>query len=449
MSAVLDVCDRVLELVGDRAEAEVTVSSGRSALTRFANSAIHQNVADDGIWVGLKVVVDGRWATTGTNRTDADALARLVERALAAAPLRPVDPGWPGLAPPQAAAPVDHYDEATSRAAPEERARVVRDFVEAGAAGLRGPNAMDSLRGAGFCDTSGWHTAFVNSAGQRLEGRSTRATVEAIHRTATSDGRGWQTSGRLADLDGSAAGRAAAEKARTGDSNTSDLGPGAYEVVLEPACVADLLDFLVGHGFNAKAHEEGRSFVELGRAQLDPALNLWDDATDPRAIGRAFDAEGTPKRRLDLVADGVCLALAHDRRTAKRAGGGTRSTGHAGGGNSGGVCSNLFLGSGTSPVAELVASVPRGLLVTEFWYTRILDPKTQVVTGLTRNGTFLIENGQVKGGVRNLRFTQSYLEALAPGNVLGVGDDARMFGGDAHVPSLHLASWNFTGGAGG
>ena len=435
----LGVCDRVLELVGERAEAEVTATAGRSALTRFANSAIHQNVADDGTWTGLKVVVDGRWATTGTNRTDDESLVRLVDRALAAAPLRPVDPDWPGLAPPAPAADVDHYDDATAAAPPEARAAVVRDFVGAG----RG------LRGAGFCNTSGWRSAFANSAGQRLEGRSTRASVEGIHRTATSDGRGWQTSGRLGDLDGAAAGGTAAAKARGGDSNTRELPPGRYEVVLEPACVADMVEFVVGHGFNARAHAEGQSFVELGRAQLDQAITLWDDALDPRAVGRAFDAEGTPKRRLDLVEEGVCLALAHDRRTAKRAGGTTESTGHAGGGNSGGICTNLFLAPGTSPAADLVASVERGLLVTEFWYTRILDPRTLVVTGLTRSGTFLIENGQVSGGVRNLRFTQSYVEALAPGNVRGVGDDARLFGGDFHVPSLHLASWNFTGGAAG
>ncbi len=439
MIPLLDVCDRVLELVGGRAEAEVTVIRGRSALTRFANSAIHQNVAEDGTWTGLKVIVDGRWATTGTNRTDPDALGRLVARGLDAARLRPVDPDWPGLAPPEPAPEVDHFDQATAVAAPEERAAVVRDFVQAGG----------GLAGAGFCDSNGWQTAFANSAGQRLEGRSTRATVEAIHRTATSDGRGWQSSARLGDLHGAAAGRTAAEKARTGDCNTLDLPPGRYQVVLEPACVADMLDFVVGYGFNAKAHAEGQSFVELGQPQLDPAISLWDDATDPRAVGRPFDAEGTPKRPLDLVRDGVCVALAHDRRTAKRAGGGARSTGHSGGGNSGGVCTNLFLAPGPSPVADLVASVERGLLVTEFWYTRILDPKTQVVTGLTRNGTFLIEKGQVTRGVRNLRFTQSYVEALGPGNVLGVGDDARLFGADHFVPTVHLAGWNFTGGAAG
>jgi predicted Zn-dependent protease len=436
---LLGVCDRVLDLVGPRAEAEVTVSSGRSAVTRFANSAIHQNVADDGTWVAVRAVVDGRAASARTNRTDPDALQRLVGRALEAAELRPVDPDWPGLAPPQPVPDVDHYDEATHLAAPADRATVVRDFVDAGG----------GLAGAGFCDTSGWRTAFANSAGQRVAGRSTSATLSAIHGTSASDGRGWQMSARLADLDGIAAGHAAAEKARMGDHHTVDLAPGRYELVLEPACVADMLDFLAQHGFNARAHEEGRSFVELGRTQFDPAVSLCDDATDPRSVGLAFDAEGTPKRRLDLVADGVSLALAHDRRTAARAGAGTQSTGHAAGESSGGVCGNLFLASGPLPVADMVASVERGLLVTEFWYTRILDPRTQVVTGLTRNGTFLVEDGRVTRGVRNLRFTQSYLKALGPGNVLGVGDDARLCAGRHFVPTLHLASWNFTGGAAG
>ena len=125
------------------------------------------------------------------------------------------------------------------------------------------------------------------------------------------------------------------------------------------------------------------------------------------------------------------------------------STGHGFGGDGGGIPTNLFLAPGHRSPEELIGSVERGLLVTEFWYTRILDPKTQVVTGLTRNGTFLIEGGRVVGGVPNLRFTQSYVDALRPGNVLGVGDDARLFDGTYHVPTLRLAAWNFTGGAKG
>ncbi len=432
----LETADRLVALVGDRAEAEANVSTGRSALTRFANSSIHQNVANDFVGARLRVSVGGRIASASTDRPDAAGLERLVERTLAAAAMRAVDPEWPGLAPAAPAPAGSSYDEATHLADPALRAGIVRRFVDAGGPGVRA---------AGYCDSNGSVSAFANSAGQRLAGRSSSATIEAIQRTATSDGRGWQSSSRLSDIDGAAAGRAAADKARRGD-DLSDLDPGRYEVVLEPMCVANLLEFL-RDGFNARTVDEGRSFVELDTPQLDPALSLWDDATDPRAISRGFDAEGTPKRRLDLVVDGVPVALCHDRRTAAKAG--TRSTGHGFGGAMGGIPTNLFVAPGDRSPGELVASVDRGLLVTEFWYTRILDPKTQVVTGLTRNGTFLIEGGRVVGGVPNLRFTQSYVDALRPGNVLGVGSDARLFDGTYHVPTIHLATWNFTGGARG
>jgi predicted Zn-dependent protease len=431
----LDVAERLVELVGDRGEAEAACSTGRSALTRFANSSIHQNVADDFVWARLRVSVGGRLASAGTDRPTGGGLERLVERTLAAAQMRAVDPEWPGLAPPAPAPETRSYDEATHLAEPAVRARVVRDFVDAG----------DQLRAAGYVDSNGSVSAFANSAGQRLRGRSSSSRIEAIHRTATSDGRGWQSSSRLSDIDGSAAGRTAAEKARRGD-DLVDIEPGRYEVVLEPFCLANMLEFL-RDGFNARTHEEGRSFVKLGEAQLDPAITLWDDATDPRAISRGFDAEGTPKRRVDLVTAGVPVALVHDRRTAAKAG--TESTGHGLGGDMGGIAGNLFMAPGSPSVDDLIAGVERGLLVTEFWYTRILDPKTQVVTGLTRNGTFLIEGGRVVGGVPNLRFTQSYVEALAPGNVVGVADDARLFDGSYHVPTVRLASWNFTGGAKG
>ena len=432
-------CEHVLDLVGDRAEAEVTVVDGRSALTRFANSFIHQNVADDYRWARLRVSAGGRLASASTDRTDVEGMTRLVERTLAAAAMRPVDPDWPGLAPPMPRPPTDAYDEATHFADPARRAEVVRQFVDAG----------PDLRAAGFCDSGGASTAFANSAGQRLEGRTSSSSLEAIHRTTASDGRGWQSSSRLSDIDGAAAGRAAADKARRGD-DLVDVEPGRYEVVLEPQCLANMLEFL-RDGFNARTFAEGRSFVELGEQQFDPGVTIWDDATDPRAISRGFDAEGTPKRRLDLVAGGVPVALCHDRRTAAKAGGGAESTGHAvmGGEAAGAWPSNLFVAPGDRSPQQLVSSMERGLLVTEFWYTRILDPKTQVVTGLTRNGTFLVEGGEVVGGVANLRFTQSYVDALRPGNVLGVGDDARLFEGTFHVPTLHLAGWNFTGGAKG
>jgi predicted Zn-dependent protease len=432
---------RVVEMVGDRAEAQVSVDTGRSALTRFANSFIHQNVGEDRLGVSIKLAAGGRVASAGTTGADDDGLRRLVEDTLAAARLRPVDPDWPGLAPPAPVPEVDHYDPATENAHPEERAGRVADFV----------SAAPELAAAGFCDSEGGTLGFANSAGQRAEGRSSRATLDGIHRSDDSAGSAHQTASRLALLDGAAAGAEAAERARR-SRNPVEVDPDEYEVVLEPECVATIAVFLGYYGFNAKQVEEDQSGIRLGEEQFDPAISLWDDATDPDGLGVAFDVDGTPKRRVALVTAGVPTALAHDRRTARKAG--TESTGHAiPGGDSGGAFpSNMFLGPGSSSTADLVASVDRGLLVTTFNYCRILDPKTMVVTGLTRNGTFLIEGGEVRSGVRNLRFTQSFLDALAPGRVLGVAGPARFadseFGaGVVRAPALRLASWRFTGGA--
>jgi len=440
------VCDQVVALVGDRAEAVVTRTTGRSALTRFANSRIHQNMDGEEDHVRLRVVVDGgRSAQATTTRTDRTGLERLVEGAIAAARLRPVDPDFPGLAAPAPVVELDHYDEAVVAASPDARASVVADFVATGT----------GLESAGYCSTEGGVHALVSTTGHRCASRTTMAQVDGIHRAVLdgghpADGYAQITSSRLNDLDGRRAGEIAAQKARAGTDPIS-LEPGSYEVVLEAKAVAALLLFPAWLGFNGKAHAEGTSFVHLGEAQFDERIDLWDDATDPRALGRSYDAEGTPKRRIDLVRRGVTVGLAHDRRSAALAG--VEPTGSSIGSEAfGGYPSDLFLGGGDVSPEQLVAGVARGLLVTDLWYNRILDPKTQVVTGLTRNGLFLIEGGEVVAPVQNLRYTQSVVAALGPGRVLGVGDDAQLVGnegGIAHVPSLRLAAWSFTGNAQG
>jgi len=441
-----DVCDRVLGLVGDRGQALVTFGEGHSALTRFANSRIHQNVASDELHVRLRVVVGkGQVAQASTTRVDQEGLERLVEGCLAAAHLRPADPEFPGLAEPGTLAEVDHWDDQTAGADPDARAAVVADFVAAG----------PGLEAAGYCSTEGLVHVLATTTGIRYASRGTMAQVDGIHRAPApagppADGYGQTTSVRLDDLDGTRVGEVAAAKARAGGDPVA-LDPGTYEVVLEPRAVAALLLFPAWLGFNAKAHAEGTSFAHLGEAQFDDQVDLWDDATDPRALGRPYDAEGTAKRRLDLVRAGVTVGLAHDRRTARLAG--VEPTGSSIGSEAfGGYPADLFLGGGTSSRDDLVAQVDRGLLVTDLWYNRILDPKTQVVTGLTRNGLFLIEGGEVTRPVQNLRYTQSVVGALGPGRVLGLGDDAQLVsneGGVAHVPSLRLASFAFTGGARG
>jgi predicted Zn-dependent protease len=442
----VEVCDRLLDLVGDRAEALAGCSLGPSALTRFANSRIHQNVAEDRTRVSLQVVLDGgRSARAGTTRLADDDLRGLVERAVTAAGLRPADPEWPGMAPPAPAPDVGHWDDGSARAAPEDRARLVRDFVDAGA----------GLEAAGFCSTAAEIHALHSTSGQRLSSRRTRAQLDGIHRAATSgapaDGYGQMSSVRIDDLDGGRCGAVAAAKARA-SATAVDVEPGDFEVVLEPRAVAQAMLFPLWLGFNGKAHADGTSFARVGEQQFDAALQLWDDATDPRSLGRPYDAEGTPKRRFDLVRDGVVVGLVHDRRSAARAG--VEPTGHAVGSDAfGGFASDVFLGTGDRSPEQMVADVERGLLVTDFWYNRILDPKTQVVTGLTRNGLFLIERGEIVGAVRNLRYTQSIVAAFGPGRILGLGDDATLVPDeDDHlmsVPTVHLASWSFTGGAQG
>jgi predicted Zn-dependent protease len=443
MSRYLDLADHIVSLVGDRAEAEVRVEAGPSGLTRFANSFIHQNVAEELQRVHLKLVVDGRVAAAETNTATEDNLVGFIDGVLEAATLVPVDEDWPGLAPPAEIPGTDHYDEATAAATPAERAAVVRAFVDAG----------DGMDAAGYCDTEAFSQAIANSAGLRAEGRATRATLDGIHQTESSAGSGHQTAARLSDIDGAAAGDLAAQRAR--DSvEAVDLAPGEYEVVLAPEAVATIAIFLGFYGFNGRAVNEGQSFVEVGAGQFDEAISIWDDAFDSRTLGIGFDAEGTPKRRIEFITAGTTMNVAHDRRTAGKAG--AESTGHAipGGGGVGAIPINTFIGTGDETIDELIGGVERGLYVATFNYCRILDPRTQVVTGLTRNGTFLIENGAIAGAVGNMRFTQSFVEALGPGKVLGVESQNRFadseFGpGLIVAPSLRLAAWNFTGGAAG
>jgi predicted Zn-dependent protease len=441
------IADQVLELVAARApgaEAEVHVIAHSEGLTRFASSFVHQNVAEDDLRVRLRVAADGHWATANTNRLDPAALAALVDSTMDAARHRPPDPAFPGLAGPAAVAGGGNWDAATAATTPDQRAAVVREFIA----------AAGGLETAGHVATSSDRAAYANTAGQRLTGQCTAATVDGIARTGSSDGVARKVAVRLADLSGAEAGEVAATAAR-GAAGPGDLEPGDYEVVLEPPCVMNMLQFLGIYGFNGRAVAEGRSFVQLGETQFDPAIDLWDDATDAESTSLPYDADGTPRGRLDLVVHGVTSGVLHDRRTAAAAG--TVSTGHAVLGNEpwGPIPTDVRLATGDGgTAAELAGRMRRGLWVSDFWYTRILDPRTTVVTGLTRNGVWLVEDGKVVRPVRNLRFTQSFVDALGPGAVRGVGSVAlshpeRWTSGNFVVPSLHLASWHFTGGAGG
>ena len=443
MSARMQLAEWVLARIGDRAESEVRIVGGTSALTRFANSFIHQNVGEEGDTVSLRVAVDGRVASGTTSNTEPEALSRFVDQAIDRALLQPVDPDWPGLAEPAPVHSIEHYDEETAAADPVARAERVGSFVAAGG----------GMLAAGYCETTAAELVFANSIGVRHEGRYTAAVLDGIHQTATSAGSGHAASSRLAEIDPVAVGTLAARRAAD-SAEAHDVPPGEYEVVLAPECVATIGIFLGFYGFNAKLLIEGQSFAEIGEQQFDDHLTIVDDVTDPRAMGVGFDAEGTPRHAIELVERGMTRAVVHDRRTAAKSG--VRSTGHAVPGSEvhGPYPSAMFVRPGDESLESLIGAVDRGIYVATFNYCRVLDPKSMAVTGLTRNGNFMIEQGAITGAISNMRFTQSFLNALGPGRVAGVGDDNRWadseFGpGLVHAPSLRLAGWHFTGGSSG
>lgn len=435
--------ERVFDLVPNGVEAEVLVMASDSSLTRFANSFIHQNVSEEGTAISLTLVSDGRVSTSSGTLSE-EGLADFVERAVETTRVAPVNPDWPGMTPPTPVPASLPLPAATATASPDERADLVSRFVGAG----------PGMQAAGYCQTGVSRVAFANSAGHRASGTSASAVLDGIHQTNTSAGSGHAASRDLSDIDGASVGRLAADRARRGET-TTEIEPGEYEVVLAPEAAATLAVFLAFYGFNGKAVNEGQSFVKLGERQFDPAFELIDDGLDPRAMRIRFDAEGTPKRRLGLISDGVSQNVAYDRRQARKAG--TESTGHSTSLYSvdiGPIATDLYVTPGGADPSSLIAGVDRGLYVSTFNYVRILDPRTMVATGLTRNGTFLIEDGEISTAVSDLRFTQSFAAAVSPGSVLGVADDARFadseFGpGFVHTPTLRLAGWRFTGGASG
>jgi predicted Zn-dependent protease len=433
------VLDEVRRSAGASASAVVRVEEASLSLTRFADSAIHQNVADERVTVHLQLTVDGgRTATSSTTRSGA--VADLVAATLAAARVRPRDPEWPGLGEPAPLASSGSWDAETAQASPASRAAAVAAFVD----------AAGGLSSAGFVQTAALRTALATTAGQSVSGETTSAICDGIARLSGADGVARAMAGALSDLVPAALGARAAAKARAG-VDAVPVEVGRYPVVLEPAAVSDVVAGLMMRTFNGKAVVDGTSGIRLGSAQFDPAVSLADDPLG--GVGLPFDTEGTPTGRLDLVRDGVPVALTTDRRTAAQLGG--SSTGHASDVSEtwGPVAGSPSLAPGPGgSVDDLVAGLERGLLVSDFWYTRVVDQKRSVWTGLTRNGVWLVEDGRIAGPASTLRFTQSYLEALAPGAVT-VGSEVdpqpqRLTWQAASrlaVPALRLAAWNITG----
>jgi PmbA protein len=429
---------RLAEAAG-ATEAEALVAAGDEALTRFANSEIHQNVAEADVRVNLRFVRGKRVGVASSGRTDAEALRDLAEIAGRIAAVAEEAGDWAGLPDPRPIEPVvGAFATGTADASPELRAEGVRAVIAA--ADRAGVTAFGSF-------STGTETvAIATTTGIRATEARTSARLLAVT-MGPDDGTGYAEASAVdaTSIDAAEVGREAAEKARR-SARPVDLPPGDYPVVLEPYAVVDILDNLGFVGFSGLAVEEGRSFFEPGKRIGSELVTIVDDARDPAGMPSSFDYEGVPKARVVMVDRGICRSIVHDAATAARAG--VRSTGHGLPAPNpwGPFPLNAAMAAGSTAATDLVRGMRRGLLVTRFHYTNVVHAKLAVVTGMTRDGTFLVEDGEIVGPVRNLRFTQSYLDALAA--VEAVSAERRLLRGElgaALVPSVRVGSWRFTG----
>ncbi len=439
-AALRPLVDEVLGLhLG--AGTEVMLMRSTTGLTRFAGSQVTQNTVRSDARAYIRVSLGDRAASATTNRLDRDGLENAARAALAAAKVAPVDPEFPGLpvaAEVGSAEAFRRWDEATAAASADERAAAVERIVA----------AAGDAAAAGIYETSSHDFAIFSTEGIDASDGYTRCNTICL--ATRDDASGWgEASSHARDaLDEETVARTALAKARAGEGATG-AEPGVYPVVLEPAAVAMLLEYLAYTGFGAKQMIDGESFFSSRKGQRVAArpITIRDDAAHPLSVGIAFDFEGVPRRPVAVIEDGVAVAPVTDLRTARILD--ADLTGHFSGSNEfGPYASNVVLDPGTATQEDMVAAISDGFLVTRFHYVNVLDRPETLLTGMTRDGTFRIRNGEIAEPVTNFRFSHSVLGALS--SVTAIGRDPVAFApeygsfGSTVAPALAVGEFNFT-----
>ncbi len=437
-----NTCAEIFRLAG-RVRAEVMLESSESALTRFADNAISQNVAETSTSVSIRLTEGGRVFRTSLNQTGGAALADAVSRALAALRMQKKEKGLLAPPAPRPVSPAAPWLYAPDTASLKPSFRAEKASALARLCRARGMKCYGTL------ENGSGRLTLANNAGVFASHRETWALYSVTARKG--EGYGWaeQYSPDAAGIDYAGVNRRAMEKAAA-SARPVAAPPGKYTVILEPAAVGDLLFFLGYSGLGGRAWLDGRSFASgaLGQRLLHPSITVTDDALSGPAAGAAFDFEGMPRKKTVLIEKGVARAVVHDRRTAAEAG--VPSTGHSLPQPDcyGPIPRNLEMAPGDSSLEEMIRSTKKGILVTTFHYTNLLRPKTVEMTGMTRNGTFLVENGRVTKALRNMRFTQGVVEAF--NNVEALSRERELINGWGRlcVPAMKISGFNFSSAAG-
>ena len=430
------IAERILKFSeADETEIEIDVST--DALTRFANNIIHQNVAEQVLHISVRAVMDGRTARATTNKTDEESLRRV---AAAAAKLALHQPKIPGLLPmlgKQKIAKTARFFAATATATPQDRARAVTRVCKLA--------EKNNQTAAGIFSSGAMQTVLANSKGLFAHHEQTRSEFSITILEPNSSGWAKANSPDIRALDPDLMAESASNKAAH-SREPRELPPGHYTAILEPSAVLDLVGFLFYDFAGTSVLDKRSCFNDrMGKKVFGDNITLWDDVYHPNQLGAPYDGEGLPKQKVLLVDRGVPKNLVYSRATAKKMK--TKPTGHGFSlpNEYGEAPMNLVFSGGDKSIDDMIRSTERGVLVTRLWYIREVDPYEKILTGMTRDGTFLVENGKIAGGIRNFRFNQNLLEMLS--NVEMLGPSVRAAGEESFemvVPAMKVSNFNFS-----
>ena len=447
-----DIFERAAKL-SEADEVEVLIGGGSSALTRFANNTIHQNVADENHVVSVRVAFDQRTARATTNKFDDESLRRTVQTAEQMARVQHTDPDLLPLAEPSLAPtgvlPQRAFDS-TRAMGPAERANVVANII--------GVAKRNQLTTAGICSVSDSVEGIFNSRGLETFHQQTMAEISIT--MLGDDSSGWQklNSPDVRNLDPVALAETAAGKARE-SAHPKEVDPGRYTVILEPSAALDVVGFMF-YDFGGLSVLDQRSFLNnrVGKQLFGTNITIHDDVRHPLQAGAPFDGEGVARQRVALVQGGLIKSLVYARGTAERMKksefaknvGEIRPTGHGYPlpNEMGEAPVNIVFENSAADrktLEEMIESTERGIYVTRLWYIREVEPYEKVLTGMTRDGTFFIENGKITHGLRNFRFNQSLVEMLS--KVEAMNEPVRACGEESFdmvVPAMKVRDFNFT-----
>lgn len=427
------ILDKVLAL-STADECTADLSGGTSGNVRFALNDISTSGIVDDTELAVTVAFGKRVGTATINAFDDASLARVVKRAEDLAKLAPENPEFMPAVAKQSYTATPTFDAATAAITPEQRAKVANDSIA--------PCKADKLVAAGFLEDGQRFSATANSNGNF--GYQTSTSVDYTCTVRTDDGRGSGWVGRnlndFAQFDASRDIRTAIRKAKD-SADARALEPGKYTVILEPHAVAGLVSFMMFF-YDARQADEGRSFLskkgggnKLGEQVYDPRVQMWSDPSDADVPVLPWDQDGLARKRVDIVKDGKVSALNYSRFWAKQQGKPEQAR-----------PGNLIMAGGTKSTSDLVRTTERGILVTRTWYIRMVDPQTVLLTGLTRDGTFYIENGEIRYPLKNFRFNESPVIML--NNIEELGKPVRVAGDESQLamvlPPMKLRDFTFT-----